>query len=53
MQWNMSCCSVNSFDFALQREGSFFQRLKSNELTEQQDLFCFNMNNGIVKNVDE
>ena len=33
---NMSCCSVNSFDFA-----SNFSSAKSNELTEQ-DMFCFN-----------
>ena len=33
----MSCCSVNSFDFALEKNS----RVKSNELTEQQDKFYY------------
>ena len=33
----ISCCFANSFDFALEKLQ--FSRLKSNELTVQQDMF--------------
>ena len=44
LKQNMSCCSINLFDFApenyIRAEALVhFSRAKSNELTEQQDMF--------------
>ena len=65
----MSCWSINSFDFSWEKLHKRFSasavlpqeffRQKSNELTDEQDMFCFNrasafyMNNNTVKNVDK
>ena len=55
---NMFYLSVNSFDFAREKLHERFGT-KSNELTDQQDMFCFNHAsacytiNNIVKIVDE
>ena len=54
-------CSIFGGEKLHERFGAsaFFSAKKSNELTDQQDMFCFNhasafyMSNNIVKNVDE